>query len=1004
MICGLGGFVVPAEGMTFLVNTLFPMRVLAGVVVAILLAGCAAPNGNGNGSNGKSVPLDPRAAGLKLQNLDLANLVSPRVSDEPVALSAAKNEWASFTLQVSGLPPANSKTAYVLRLAPLNLTTSNRSIGIENLSAYQILSMPVDVNRAGYVRHTGLSASTRSLPRALLPMPMDQGKVNLSAARDPANPTDANARAGGTEPVMLWVDVHVPPETPAGDYESRVDVFQTGNAKPIASLPIKFTVYDFLLPDERHLAMVGQVEWESLQQLFPERFEALTDRLLNRNDTRYAPAIKTLDQLVLLAQAHRTQVVIPRLQPTVKWPAGKPPQVAWGDYDSVVTPWLKGDAFGDHVPLSFWPLPAVNGLSNYDRKSQTDYWTEAASHFDQNEWLARSAVMCEKTTPGRADSSEQIAFSAEAAAVLAAHPKVRACVPLEDDQVRFADKSNPKLVEPAMASRLVTSNPGIVFASPIKSWPKNVARPARWLRTDLTGLIPYVGAGGDERDVRLWAWLAFVPLPPPSMGVEYGAVQFIRWASVLPKTANPQQPADPNELIWFYPGSWFGIDEPLPTIQLKWLRRAQQDFEYLYLARQRGERINALVMSRLITKPVEIQPNQVPDQTFGLMSGTSDPKAWVDVKQLLAEFILLREPGQSVDKDKAYPLNLRMVQWAAPQERPVIMGRATGWTWDGAGGIDLKMGIDIYNASDSRPDQNLLAWTAPFPAGWEVRPQPRAIQALQTYHVDRFVMDAHLDPSRVRNNDRTPAQITFTNGLTNKTSMLKVLAPVATSDRREGNVQFDGALNDWSADDGILIDTPMVRMFNRPAIQSQELQPASTKSSVYTSWADENFYLAFKVSGLNTSSTKVFRNFVNYQFQRAWGEDLCQVIIQPVYADNTVGPTMHVACTPRGSVWVGRKMDPRLFADPWQEIQGVPLRYIASLDGADWRGEMSIPWKAINQPGKGMPVMLRFNFTQHRDQEGESASWAGPVDFGRDDAFTGLLILREPNTPGVVKN
>jgi hypothetical protein len=97
-------------------------------------------------------------------------------------------------------------------------------------------------------------------------------------------------------------------------------------------------------------------------------------------------------------------------------------------------------------------------------------------------------------------------------------------------------------------------------------------------------------------------------------------------------------------------------------------------------------------------------------------------------------------------------------------------------------------------------------------------------------------------------------------------------------------------------------------------------------------------------------------------------------------------------------------MDPRLFADPWQEIQGVPLRYIASLDGADWRGEMSIPWKAINQPGKGMPVMLRFNFTQHRDQEGESASWAGPVDFGRDDAFTGLLILREPNTPGVVKN
>ena len=31
------------------------------------------------------------------------------------------------------------------------------------------------------------------------------------------------------------------------------------------------------------------------------------------------------------------------------------------------------------------------------------------------------------------------------------------------------------------------------------------------------------------------------------------------------------------------------------------------------------------------------------------------------------------------------------------------------------------------------------------------------------------------------------------------------------------------------------------------------------------------------------------------------------------------------------------------------------------------------------------PVMLRLNFSQHRATTGESASWAGPVDFGRDD-------------------
>ena len=82
--------------------------------------------------------------------------------------------------------------------------------------------------------------------------------------------------------------------------------------------------------------MIGHVEWESLLRLYPDRFEAITDRLLNRNDPRYADAIRTLDQLVKLAQSHRTQIIVPRLQPTVKWPADRPPQVIWDDYDSVV--------------------------------------------------------------------------------------------------------------------------------------------------------------------------------------------------------------------------------------------------------------------------------------------------------------------------------------------------------------------------------------------------------------------------------------------------------------------------------------------------------------------------------------------------------------------------------------------------------------------------------------------------------------------------------------------
>jgi hypothetical protein len=968
------------------------------VIAAIILPGC------GPEQNTKAAR---EASTARIKALNLRDLVSPTAVDSPVSLAAAKNEWTCFQLQVSGLPDMGEKVAYTLRLQPLNLQSANSTISTDHFRAYQIMAMPVDVNRAGYVRHTGLTAATRLLPRALIPMPVSDGKVNLSAARDPNKPTDASSRAG-VSPVMLWVDLHIPPEARAGAYVGTCDVLMTGVDEPIASVPVNLNVYDFVLPDERHLNLVGQIEWDSLTRLYQNRFEAVTPRFMTRGDDRYAAAITTLDQLVTMAQAHRVQVVVPRLQPNVKWPGGRPPQVTWAEFDSVVSPWLKGDMFADKVPLGFWPLPATDGLFNYDPSSQRQYWAEAATHFDQNDWLARSPVFLEKVTPGRATPIESIKLSSEAASVLRAHTRVRVAVPLEDDQIQFANDGNQSLIRPDDSGRVLTANPPIVFSSPIQGWPSGVARPDRWLRTDLTGVIPYVGAGGDERDVRLWAWLSFLPLPPPQFGVRYGPVRFIYWSGALPRNSSADQAADPNELIWFYPGSWFGLDEPVPTIQLKWLRRAQQDFEYLFLAQQRGDMLNALVMSRLMAKPVEIQPAQHPDQTYGLMCGTADPQAWEQVIDLLAKRILLREPGQPVDKDKDYKLGIETLQWSYPQERPVMLGRTTLWGWErrqgGENWINLRLGLDIYNASDSRPEDNTLGWTnVPSPSGWQMRPQPIPIPSLATFQVRRVHMLANVDPLKLNKIDRRPVELTFVNGHNKKPSTLRMILPVSVSDRREGNLDInDGSLGDWSMDDAIQ-NGPMLRMLNRPALQAQKLEPASTPAQIFTGWADANFYVAFKLSGLSQSPVKTARNFVDYQFRRAWGEDLCQVLIQPIYADNSTGPILHVACKPNGGEWTERKLDPRMYADPWQPLVSAGVRYVATPDGTDWRGEVAIPWDAINEAGKGMPIMLRFNFIHHRQETGESSSWAGPIDFGRDDTFTGILLLREPENPGMLR-
>jgi hypothetical protein len=246
--------------------------------------------------------------------------------------------------------------------------------------------------------------------------------------------------------------------------------------------------------------------------------------------------------------------------------------------------------------------------------------------------------------------------------------------------------------------------------------------------------------------------------------------------------------------------------------------------------------------------------------------------------------------------------------------------------------------------------------------------------------------------------------LTFENGFNNRRIPLKLSIPVAASDRREGRLAIDGRLDDW-ADLDLVQDGPLVQMLDRPTLQRQEMRYAQTPAKVYTSWAGQNLYVAFELSGILPVGTGGTQNFVTYQSRRAWGEDLCELLIQPVGADNKPGPVLHVVCKPNGSNWVERKLDPRLNANPWQEVQ-AGVRYASRPDGSTWRGEVAIPWAAIvadteDREDRELPPLLRFNFTQHRTATGESASWAGPVDFGRDDSFMGVLYLREPEGPAV---
>ena len=224
--------------------------------------------------------------------------------------------------------------------------------------------------------------------------------------------------------------------------------------------------------------------------------------------------------------------------------------------------------------------------------------------------------------------------------------------------------------------------------------------------------------------------------------------------------------------------------------------------------------------------------------------------------------------------------------------------------------------------------------------------------------------------------------------------------PVAITRKREGNLVINGSLDDWSDDDAISL-SPLIRMIDRPTLQAHETADAATPSDVYSAWSDTNFYVAFKVGGVAADPAEGGQNFVRYDFRRAWGEDLVEVLVQAVYADGSLGPVLHVTAKRNGGVWSERKLDLREGVDNAWEPLDSGVRYAcppSDKGGVVRRTRDPVardpPGPTTSKARAGSRCCCGSIFVQHQHATGTSASWAGPIDYGRDDSFTGALVLR----------
>ena len=154
----------------------------------LLLTGCPPRDG------GHDAVVE-REDGPKLRAVNFDDPIAPVAASGAVSLTSAKNETVSFAVQVSRLPKSKDRTAAMLRLQPLKIGAGKAPedrIEIKQYTAYQLLPMPVDLNRAGFVRHTGREpASGHPLPRDLPRATAADGQRRAGESQRPARPQPA---------------------------------------------------------------------------------------------------------------------------------------------------------------------------------------------------------------------------------------------------------------------------------------------------------------------------------------------------------------------------------------------------------------------------------------------------------------------------------------------------------------------------------------------------------------------------------------------------------------------------------------------------------------------------------------------------------------------------------------------------------------------------------------------------------------------------------------------
>ncbi len=472
-----------------------------------------------------------------------------------IVLHAARNAHACF--QLAAAPASGKISGLELLWSPL--TGPAGEISAENVRFYT----------QWFHRLHG-----KLVPDLLLPF---NGPLAFAVPLDRERLADQRAGA-------IWVELWVPPEQPAGDYAGTLTVRSGGQEQVFC---ISCRVSACTVPVRNKIT----ADFNNYADSLSDSFDSLRDNPERYRDGSYLAVEQGFYRMsrehkgVYHNLPYRHSGAMPESFAPELEGEGKDIRVkSWEAFDAHFGPYFDGSAFADcrggTYPVEFAYLPfSLAWPANYEKWGKKGYRTgyrrilgEFVRHFEEKGW---DATVFEILLNNKKDywffpyTIDEIWYEHDQDVVDTYYDIIRGT--FEDSRAKFVSRMDSSNHCGNHLDHRFSDYCGMwVAGDAMFSWfPESVEVMRR--KGNILWIYGSVLQALDEPLLSLWVW--------PVRCMMTGATGFTVWNTTGFGTDPLTCPAASGGQALFYPGSPFGLEQPLPSIRLKSLRSAMEVVE-----------------------------------------------------------------------------------------------------------------------------------------------------------------------------------------------------------------------------------------------------------------------------------------------------------------------------------------------------------------------------------------------------------------------------------------